>query len=165
MQKINYPYRSTPLGFSIVKNHPIDLGIVIRNARKKNFMTQQEVADEVDISVKLYQKYEYNICRPPLETIFKIFNLLGVSANELQLKLKSGSVFDGLNSEPDNFTDAELLQKIAGKPQLFKVHEALLKIECPECLDLISTINTQFSDFNKSELKRKLIKLKKLIDC
>lgn len=164
MQKINYRYRNHSLSFTIIKNHPIDLGVVIRNARKKNFMTQQEVADEIEISVKLYQKYEYNVCRPSLETVFKIFNLLGVSANELQQKLKGSSALSSLNIDLESFTTEEFIQKVVRNPHLFKVNEALLRIECPECLELIAIINNQFSVFKKSELKRKLIMLKKLID-
>lgn len=164
MQKNNYRYSDTSPGFTIIKNHPIDLGVVLRNARKKHFMTQQEVADEINISVKLYQKYEYNICRPPLETIFKIFNLLGVSAYELQQKLRGNSALSSLNSELESSSTEEFIQKVVSNPYLFKVNEALLKIECPECLELIAKINKQFSAFNKSELKRKLIMLRKLID-
>lgn len=94
MENFNYNTKKEFTSFKIVKHLPIDLGLEIRTARKKHFMTQQEVADEIDISVKLYQKYEYNICRPPLETVFKIFNLLGISAGELQKKLYSDSHID-----------------------------------------------------------------------
>ena len=117
MQKINYQYQNLTSGFSVIKNHPIDLGKIIRTARKNNFMTQQEVADEIDISVKLYQKYEYNVCRPSLETVFNIFNLLRVSAYELQQMLKSSTAFSLLNSELDSLITEEFmtLQQIHGQ--------------------------------------------------
>ncbi len=163
MENLSYSLKQKYTNYKIVKHLPIDLGLEIRSARKKNFMTQQEVADEIDISVKLYQKYEYNICRPPLETVFKIFNLLGISAYDLQKRLKPDSLLYELNCNPNRFSQNDFWLKISNKPHLYKVNEALLKIECPECLEIIAKINYALSSIDKLQMKRKLILLKKII--
>lgn len=156
----NYSYQSISSRFSIINNYPIDLGIVFRKARMENFMTQNEVADEIDVSVKLYQKYEYNICRPSLETVFRLFNLLGISANELQQKLRANSDPSVINKQFNYNTIEELVQYIVSNPKLVKIYEALIEINCPECLELITKINHQLSQLNRLELKRKLLILK-----
>ena len=50
----------------------------LTTAREKSGKTQKQVAEEIKISVRNYQDYEYNINIPNVLTAIKIANALGV---------------------------------------------------------------------------------------
>jgi transcriptional regulator with XRE-family HTH domain len=68
------------------ENKKIDLGSIIRSHRKKYQLTQQQLADKLGISYQLLQKYEYNKCRPSLERMFDITQVLEIDMNIIRNK-------------------------------------------------------------------------------
>lgn len=55
----------------------------LKRIRKERGFTQQQLADELGLHLKSYQRYECGTRRPNIFTIFKIADILGVKASEL----------------------------------------------------------------------------------
>jgi len=55
----------------------------LKKARNDKNLTQQAVADFLEIKLKAYQHYEYNLRKPPFDNIVKLCRLLEVSADWL----------------------------------------------------------------------------------
>ena len=55
----------------------------LRLARIKKKLTQQKMADQLEISLNAYQKYEQAERAPSLETLVKIADILEVSTDYL----------------------------------------------------------------------------------
>lgn len=55
----------------------------LNRIRKEKGFTAQYMADQLDIEVHLYRKYENGYTNPPLPKFIKIADILGVSADEL----------------------------------------------------------------------------------
>lgn len=51
--------------------------------RKSNKITQKALAEQLDVSVRIVQAYEYGEKRPEIEGIIKIANFFGVSVDYL----------------------------------------------------------------------------------
>ena len=70
-----------------------DLGNLIAELRKKANMTQQELADKINITDKAVSKWERGGSAPDIETIPKLAEIFGVTSEELlNAKLKEGVV-------------------------------------------------------------------------
>ena len=70
-----------------------DLGNLIAELRKKANMTQQELADRLNISNKAVSKWERGGSSPDIETIPKLAEIFGITSEELlNAKLKEGGV-------------------------------------------------------------------------
>lgn len=50
----------------------------LRAQRMKHHLTQQQIADMLDLSLNAYQKYEQSERAPSLETLIKIADILNV---------------------------------------------------------------------------------------
>ena len=61
----------------------MDLGSKLKALRQSKGITQKALADKLDISAGLYNKYEKYGVRPPYETLLRIANFYGVSVNHL----------------------------------------------------------------------------------
>lgn len=59
------------------------LGERLRERRKKLGLTQQQVADELNLDRTTYTYYETGRCSPSIETLYKLTLLFGVSFDEL----------------------------------------------------------------------------------
>jgi transcriptional regulator with XRE-family HTH domain len=96
----------------------IDVGKLIRDHRKNNNLTQQELADKLDISYQLLQKYEYNKCRPSLEVLANICKIL-----EIPIEKIFGDGYMKINKPDVNFTkkDIELIREIKEDKELRKL--------------------------------------------
>jgi len=55
----------------------------LKETRKTLNLTQKQVAEGIDISERLYQKYEYGNTKPNFEYIIKLCNYFNVSADYL----------------------------------------------------------------------------------
>ena len=55
----------------------------LKNARNANNLTQQSIADYLNITIKAYQHYEYNLRKPTFDGIIKLCELLDVSSDWL----------------------------------------------------------------------------------
>jgi len=70
-----------------------DLGGLISELRKKANMTQQDLADRLNITDKAVSKWERGISSPDLETIPKLVEIFGITIEELMsVRLKEGAV-------------------------------------------------------------------------
>ena len=59
------------------------LGIRIHDARKACKLTQQELADETGVSIKMIQCIENGSVNPSYEILFPIVNRLGLTTSDL----------------------------------------------------------------------------------
>ena len=59
------------------------LGVNIKNKRNSLGLSQQELADKVNLSLNFIGKIEVAFSKPSLETVIKIANALGVTVSEL----------------------------------------------------------------------------------
>lgn len=48
---------------------PYDFGLLLRRIRKDENMTQQQLANKLNVSVTTISKYESNTATPPMETL------------------------------------------------------------------------------------------------
>ena len=60
-----------------------DFGETLRNLRKKNKLTQQQLAKKLDVSESLISRYESNEVQPPFDTLRTLAAILNVSMDEL----------------------------------------------------------------------------------
>ncbi|HHY67003.1 MAG TPA: helix-turn-helix transcriptional regulator [Alicyclobacillus sp.] len=69
---------------------------ILRYARKRKKLTQQQVADALRMSLRSYQHYEYGERVPPPEKIMQLSELLDIDPIELLNELS------GRNSTPES---------------------------------------------------------------
>ena len=55
----------------------------LKRIRKERGFTQQQLADELGLHLKSYQRYECGTRRPNIYMLLKIADILGVKASEL----------------------------------------------------------------------------------
>lgn len=72
----------------------------LKSVRRSRKLTQQDVADALNISVRSYQRYEAinGFCEPPMNTLVQIADLLDVSIDYLLCRdnwLKCHGVYVG----------------------------------------------------------------------
>lgn len=61
----------------------MDFGKRLRDTRMSYGLTQQQVADHLGLSLRVYQGYEQGVRRPKFEALIDICRLLNVSADYL----------------------------------------------------------------------------------
>ena len=61
----------------------INLGQKLKELRKSESLTQQQLADKLQISRVNYTRYETNAARPDYETLIKIADFFDVSLDEI----------------------------------------------------------------------------------
>ena len=66
------------------------LGMMITSLRKKNGMTQLELAEKMNVTDKAVSKWERDLCCPDINSIPKLAHLFGISVDEL-MQVKSVS--------------------------------------------------------------------------
>jgi len=81
------------------KSNKINFGRILRQRRAELNFTQSELADLIGIETSLYQKYEYNICRPNFENTLKIFYYLQISLDKLTEEFMLNNTPKGFNIE------------------------------------------------------------------
>ena len=64
-----------------MEDFEITLGKIIRDFRYKKGFTQKDLAKKAGISVSAIQQIEYGKLRPKIETLLKIFNILGLDCD------------------------------------------------------------------------------------
>jgi len=64
-------------------NLRIDMGTRMKQARKALHLTQEEIAEKLDISVKHYSGIERGVAGLSLETLVKVSNILYISLDYL----------------------------------------------------------------------------------
>jgi len=55
----------------------------LKIARNAKGLTQKQVAEHLEINLKAYQHYEYNVAKPSFDGIVKLCQLLEVSSDYL----------------------------------------------------------------------------------
>ena len=66
-----------------------EIGKIIQNYRKQNGLTQDELAEKVDISTNYLSKVERGINVLNAETFLKMANILSFSLEDFGIKIKS----------------------------------------------------------------------------
>lgn len=61
----------------------VNIGEIIKNERKKKNLTQKELAEKINKSERMMQKYENNEVTPSIEVLTKIAAALDVTFNDL----------------------------------------------------------------------------------
>ena len=74
------------------------LGINVRKCRKGLKMTQEVLAEKINISTVFISQIETGVGKPALETVFKLSNVLNVSIDDL-VKNKDNSITISDNAE------------------------------------------------------------------
>lgn len=62
---------------------------IIKEYRLKNNMTQKELANQANISIKTVQSIEQNLRKPSTGLILKLFKLLKIPLNNIEIFLTS----------------------------------------------------------------------------
>lgn len=62
-----------------MKDYKHDMGIRIKNQRKSLKLTQEEIAEQLDISVKHFSEVERGLTGLSVENLIKLSNILGLS--------------------------------------------------------------------------------------
>lgn len=70
-----------------------DIGKIIQNFRKQKGLTQDELAEKVDISTNYLSKVERGINVLNAETFLKIADVLSFSLEDFGIKIKSDNAF------------------------------------------------------------------------
>lgn len=61
----------------------MEIGKSLTSLRKNHGLSRQEVADELEISIHTYIKYENESVKPPLDTLCKLADFYGVTTDYL----------------------------------------------------------------------------------
>ena len=59
-----------------------EISYLLADKRKRANLNQNEVAEKIGLTLQQYQKYETAINKTPISTLFKIFDILGMSEKE-----------------------------------------------------------------------------------
>ncbi|HWN68024.1 MAG TPA: helix-turn-helix transcriptional regulator, partial [Haliangium sp.] len=62
------------------KDLAVTLGNAARQARKARKLTQERVAEQLDVSVEFYSRIERGLTHPSLDTFLRLLSVLEVSA-------------------------------------------------------------------------------------
>lgn len=99
------------------------IGKRIRQQRLKKYMTQEQLAEKVDLSVTYIGMIERDEKVPRLETFVKIANVLGCSADELLCDV----IDSGYEVKISKYTEQIGKLPVAEQQKIYSVIEALLK--------------------------------------
>lgn len=89
-----------------------DLGLAIKEARKKQGLTREQVGAMIEIDPRYLTNIENKGQHPSLQVLYDLVSLLNVSVDEFFLSsdsLAKSSRRRQLESKIDNFTDADLV--------------------------------------------------------
>jgi transcriptional regulator with XRE-family HTH domain len=110
---VEYEHKPNRGGTIVQRN---SIGRFIAVLRKANGMTQQEMADRLNVSNKAVSRWERDECSPDLTLIPAIAEMFGVSCDEL---LRGERLTGSLDSEP-LITHTYPLQRIDEAYELFE---------------------------------------------
>lgn len=65
------------------KDLAIFLGNVAREARRARQLTQERVAEQLEVSAEFYSRIERGLAHPSIDTFLRMLSVLGVSADAL----------------------------------------------------------------------------------
>jgi len=104
------------------------IGVVIREIRKQKGLTQLELSDKVNISVRTIQRIENDAVEPSLYSLKSISKVLGLDL--VKIKNKNSMTFInrllGTNLNEDSMTTQE---QISIEQRLLKIESHLLSID------------------------------------
>ena len=67
------------LGWVIIMSNKQEMGLRIKNQRKKLKYTQEDMAERLSVSVKHFSEVERGITGLSIDNLVKLINILGVS--------------------------------------------------------------------------------------
>lgn len=97
-----------------MKNYKIEMGKRLKEQRKYNHLTQEKIAEMLNISVKHYSEVERGITGLSVENIIKVSNILNVSIDYLLkgTKINNNDVINNLFNNLSNESYTDLLNII-----------------------------------------------------
>lgn len=101
-------------------NFQIDMGLRMKNVRKKLHLTQEDMAERLGVSVKHYSGIERGVAGVSLETLVNVSNILNVSLDYL---VKG----DEMSNEyiPSRLSELYLRYPIEKRTELIKLLELI----------------------------------------
>jgi transcriptional regulator with XRE-family HTH domain len=104
------------------------IGIVIREVRKFRGLTQMELSDETNISVRTIQRIETDAVEPSLYSLRRIGEILNIDF--LKIKNKNSMAYVekllGININENSMTEQE---KVSIEERLMKIESHLISID------------------------------------
>ena len=91
-------------------NMPLSIGHKIKILRKGRKLTQQELADKLQVNRSSISNYEINRRVPPVKELQKICDFFGVGMDYFGVVTKN-DVFDLISRAKDVFTDDKISQE------------------------------------------------------
>ncbi|MGN0454965.1 MAG: helix-turn-helix domain-containing protein [Ruminococcus sp.] len=114
------------------------IGEILKNAREDKDLTQLEVMEKTGINNKTLSGYENGIAEPDVETMVKLFNFYGISADRVL--------------EIENTCDDAILVKISNQEQkLLQEFRKLNTQKQEETLLVLETLNSFYSKDKKNK--------------
>lgn len=92
MRKYGMPFIKIPFDsqiiqlikyYNFIRRITMDIGKLLKDYREKNNLTQENVANYLNISRQAISAWENNLSRPDLETLLLLSNIYKVSLNKL----------------------------------------------------------------------------------
>ena len=72
----------------------VELGTFLKKKRKEKHLTQQNVADIINITERALSNIENGKSEPELDTVLKLCDLYGISGNEIDIFYQRSSDMD-----------------------------------------------------------------------
>ena len=115
-----------------------NFGQLLRNFRKINQLTQQQVADALNLNRTTYTYYENGITEPSIDTLHKLIKILGISYDDIlpshknclsmkELYLKSNDAFYNLTTAEQ---DVVILFRTLSDEDKIRFLDSLKNMEC-----------------------------------
>lgn len=105
-------------------NYKKEIGLRLKEMRKENRMTQEQLADKLNISIKHYSEVERGVTGLSVENIIKVSNILHVSTDYI---LKGEVKQEEFPNEIILFYKSCSLEQKKGVMQIFRGIESLVK--------------------------------------
>ena len=78
----------------MASNSNINIGPLLKKYRKNCFLTQQQVAEALNINRTTYTYYESGKTEPSIETLHKLVKIFGITYDDIMPDLKTSQVRD-----------------------------------------------------------------------
>lgn len=149
-------------------NKFLDLGNLIRSARQLKKFSQKDLANLLNISSQLLYKYESNLSRPSIETLFNICYLLNIKLDPIVILFSEDKKFSHngpakpkeiniiMSNGDVDYNENECLKK--HHHSILQLRRKFLKINSSNHINQLLEINKKL--INKSE--KEIVTINKL---
>ncbi len=118
---------------------PYDFGEILKRQRKLKKLTQQQLADKLNVTVTAISKYENNMAMPPFETVRSLAIIFNVST-DVFYGTEQREIISTYNLSEEQ---VRIVQKLT---MAFRNHNVAMKKDLSaEQYELLGQIVTEFS--------------------